>query len=713
MTALLCFVSFCCAGLRGAGLSGMMLRMADASPVKRLTESIPGRVAGWLLAVLWVYSLSGVDSNAYSTFPVCIVFAAVSLLVLLCFLLGCRVVRMSWLGWFSLAAGGYFLCRCLNSYALVESWGESALIVGAGVYYIAGVYVAQNRRYGSILWILGVALLLSMLVWWVAQQPWFCLEWTGRALHTPAGRNSIPKALLVYKNFAGFFFIAGGVALGAWAIWILRGWRRAFLCVFAGCSVALSFLCATRAPAFLAPIALLGLWVFDVLVQLYSGRKISAFSYIIGGILMVLVLVALYDFFFGRTISAFFDGTDSHGRYGIWAAVCEVLPHTPLWGYGASAVPWEVQPFFVAGNLANYAHNEYLQVWLDYGCLGLFLMLTIVVGHVVYGLRSVASDRITAERRALNSIALLLLVFSSAYAASDFPWHSFAIVAMTAFSCGVLASPFARSLDARKWRTREQAPVVPVLAQKRVGMLVILASGLLVWSAWMGMKFYPVWCAQWEYNRLSTEGNDKYAHQRRALIAELLPSYPDSALMDAYYMLPHYGSDWKERERLLKIALEANPKQLYVVRMLVDALIRQNKYADAEALMREKYPFDASRVFYLRNWPAYYTLNLLLWAREDLMHNRRETALSKMEYALAIQQWRKMRFEYGTGRTKLPWKQVGDTKPWLNDVVRACKCDIRLLKQLGVQPDDGWREPMKPGGRPSLYSSIVDKSRKK
>ena len=689
--------------------------MAEAKSMKRLTESVPGCLAGWLLALLWLFSLSGVDSTAFSAFPVCVVLLVVSVLVAGCLLLGYRVVRMSALGWCSLAAGGYFLCRCLNSYAVVESWGESALIVGAAVYYVAGVYVAQNKRYSGVLCVMLAALVLSILAWWAVQQPWFCLEWTGRATYTPEGKNSVPMALLVYKNFAGFFFIAGGVALGGWALWAQRGIKSVLLSAVAVLAVAVSFFCSTRAPLFLAPIALLGLWVFDVLVRLYSGQKIGGVSYVIGVVFGVLLLVGVYDFFFGRTLSAFFDGTDSHGRYALWSAVCEVLPNAPAWGCGAASVQWETIPFHRGTHLANLAHNEYLQVWADYGIIGLGCMLTIIVWHVVAGLRCVASDKISVERRALTAVSLLLLVFVSAYATADFPWHSFALVGMSAFSCGVLSSPFPYVRDAHKWSSSSQPPVVGVRAQGKPGalLLLVLALGCGFWCVWLGEKLYPVWHSQWEYNRLSTGDGDPYAHKRRELIAGLLPGYPDSALMDTYFLLPAYNTDWRERERLLRIALEANPKQMFVVSMLAEVLGKQKRYADAEQLLREKYTEAGLHVSGLHNWPGVYAYNLLMWAREDMKRQQYGLALSKMQYVLKIHQWKRVQFGILRNHREHEGRKKTRIKPWLDDVIRGCKRDVRMMELLQVQPDDSWREPLTPGGIPSLYSSIVDKTQQK
>lgn len=694
-----------------------MLRMVDDTPTVRLTESLSGRVAGFLLVVLWIFSMSGVDSNAFSAFPACVVLVVAQLLVLGAMVSGKRLVRMSATGWFSLAVGGYFLLRCLNSYAVVDSWAESALILAGVVYYVAGVYVAQNKNYTGVFAGLAVALLLSLLAWWAVRQPWFCLEWTGRASFTPAGNNSRPMALLIYKNFAGVFFCVGGSALFAWALWTWRGvsrWGGALLGV---ASILAAFLCGTRAVYLVLPLVVVLCWLFRVIVRLFRDERIGGINVLVGVGLLVACLVAVAEFLFGGRLAELVDGADTHLRYYIWAAVCEVLPSTPLWGYGANATTWELIPYYSEWQLPNYAHNEYLQVWVDYGFAGVLLVLVVVVVHLLRGLRCLATETLSAERRHLAALCMLVLVSLAAYAFVDFPWHSFALVSMSAFACGVLASPFAYRhqswLTGRTWAGGSQAPLVPVRAQKTAGRVVLasLLLALLGYTGWLGYTLQPAWCAQWEYNELSAPGRDADSSARRMAIARLLPQYPSPALMDTFYMFPQNYTADAEKERLLKLALAGNPKQLFTAVMLADVLGAQNKFAEAEQLFRTSYASCDMPASLLNNWPGYYAYHLLRRGRFEMQQGNHALALSMLEHSLAIRKKKSMSFDPIWRQGNQPWKEHGGVKPGIRQLLKAAEADLHMLRLIGTQPDDSWMQPLAPGGKPALYRSFVKKPR--
>lgn len=695
----------------------MMRLMAEKQPSLRLSESWPGRAAGWLLAALWIFSMSGVDAHAFSAFPACVVLGVVLLLAIGAMLAGKRLVRMSALGWFSLAAGGYFLLRCLHSYSVVDSWAEAPRILGAFVYYVAGVYAAQNKNPGRIVGVLSAALLLNMLAMWAVRQPWFCLEWTGRAAFTPEGANSLPTSLFIYKNFAGVFFCVGGCVLGAWAWWMQRGVPRAACLLVAAGAFLSSLMCGTRAVYLVLPLSLVVLWFIRVLHRVFHDQRIGAANVALGICLFAGILIAVADFLFGHQLAVVVTGVDSHLRFLIWAAVCEVLPDAPLWGYGAQAATWELVPYYNEWQLPNYVHNEYLQTWADYGLLGLALVLLVLLLHVVQGVRCLIAEGGSPTRQYLAGGALLVLVAVAVYAMADFPWHSFALVAMCAFCCGVLASPYASRqqpwFSRRQWQDAGQAPMVAVRAQKWPGraLLVLLSVVLLALSAWLGRALQPAWSAQWKYNELSCGSGDGSAMERRALIAELLPLYPSPALMDTYFLFPQNGVSPAERERLLRIALAANPRQLFTLTMLVDTLGAQNKYAEAEQLMREHFVGDAMPGTMLCNWPSYYAYNLLLWGRFEMQQGNHGRALSLLDYALSMHARNYISFGVPHRGGEQPWKQHGGVKPGCHKLIETARADLRLLRLIGTQADDSWMLPMTPGGRSALYRSLVKKMR--
>ena len=685
----------------------------------RLTESLPGRVAGVLLALLWVFSMSAVDAHAFSSYPMCLGLLLVLALVAVGILRGCRVVKMSLLGWAGLAAGGYYLLRCLFSYAVVDSWCEAVLIMGAMIYYVAGVYAAQWRSYGWLFVLLSGALLANVVAFRVVELPDFEMVWTGRASQTPAGPNSQPVTLFVYKNAAGVFLCAGACVLGAWSVWMQRGLSRVAGVLAALVALGVSFMCGTRAVYLVLPLALPGIWGVQFLVKLYSGRRIGVLNYLAGIGLTVGAVLLVYELLFGYHLVGVLSDADSHLRYLIWGAVCEVLPTVPFYGCGANVTQWEIVPWYNEWQLPNFVHNEYLQMWVDYGLLGLVLMLGILLAHVVQGVRCMASERVSPDRRVLAGLAVLLLLLTAAYAVVDFPWHSFALASMCAFVCGVLASPFEHIREplfgGRRWADSSHALVVPVCAQKWPGRALLLALLACVsWGlGWFACTLRPAWKTQWEYQELCRPGVDPEGNARRELIAGLLPEYPSPALMDTYFMLPPpQVQNLALREQLLKLALAANPRQLFTLTMLVDVLGAQGKYEEADRLMRENYVGDSMPASSLNRWPAYYAYNLLIWGRSEMQKGNHARALSLLNDALALHSVCRIYFNPTYRSGPQPWKEHGGIKPNLPRLIRNCELDRRMLRAIGTIPDDSWQQPYTPGGKPALYRAMLRRARK-
>lgn len=678
--------------------------MADTEQAKRLTDMWSGKSAAWLLALLWIVSMPVFDTNACTSFPLVVLEAAVSLLWLSGIVRGGKMVQWSWLNFLSMAVGAYFLFRCLNSYSVVESWRESVLIGGCVLFYVGGIYAAQSRRLRTIGIVITVALLLNMAALFIMRMPTVPLEWTGRPSHGFAGENSRLVTLFVYKNNAGAFLLLGAAMVTWLALWgKMRWFLRVGLFLFAAAGATLSFCCGTRCVYALLPLIIVLGWTLHFVCSLYSGRKVG-WATICGGVLLfVAVCIGAYEFIFSGGAYERIMGTDTHLRSYIWSFIYRLAPNAPWWGYGTGASQWEVVPFFNEWQTPNYAHNEYLQAWMDYGVIGVSLVFFIILSHAVFGMRALASEQVSDTRRQLTCLSLLVLGAMSLYAIADFPWHHYALAGMTAFACGVLGSPYPHpAFSLRRWAMPR---IVSVRAQGRRGrgLVALGCVAFVCLSVWQASVLYRPWLVQWEYNSLFRPGADEEAVQRRALLVSLLPEYPEPSLMDCYQYLPSVGGTDEQLEQWLKQALKGNPRQRFTVVMLADVLDRQQKFAETEALLRESYEGDGMPRSILTDWVGNYAMHLLLWGRYELETGHRERALSILQYAFKVANHTYFAFDYRYRSGEHVWQQNGGYKPLLKNLLQCSKLDVSLLRRMKVEPDDSWMQPMRQGGKPALY----------
>ncbi len=691
--------------------------MSDAEKTGRLTEKWSVKAATVLLVVLWLASMGAFDSVACTSFPLVPCLGAAAVLVLSGLACGGKSVKLSWLNWFSLAIGGYFMARCLCSYSVAESWRESVLITFGFVYYVTGIYAAQSRSLKGITWVIALAVAANIAAFVVMRQPESSVEWTGRPEYGFLGENAKPVSLFVYKNFAGAFFALSGVLL-LWLSLFSDGHRgvRGILFLLGGASCTLSFCCDTRNVYGVLPLLLGGMWVLQLICRLYTNRKIGWLNGLIGCGMLMAVAVGVAEFLFSGSAYVHLLTVDTHLRSYIWQCVCQVAPYAPWWGYGTSSAHWEILPFYNEWATPTYAHNEYLQAWCDYGVIGVTSVAAVLVGHFVVGFRCLASEQVSPERRSFTAMALLVIGCLSVCAVADFIWHNPALVAMTAFACGAAASPYAHAdngwFNRRCWR--DGAPVVPVRAQGRVGrgMVALLCVAVAAWSVWLGQKLYHPWLEQWHFSELSAKGTDDGASQRHALLASLVKEYPDPVLMERYYLLPLSENDWENQELLLKEVLAANPKHLYTVTSLVSILVLEGKYEEAERLMREHYRKDGMRNTMLAHWASFYAENLMQWGRSELQTGNNGKALSLLEYSLNMADNLGLNYSMRYRVGESPWREEGGYKPGLRNFIAVSRLDAKLLRSMKVEKDDSWRQPLTTGGKPALYREFGEKVKK-
>lgn len=681
--------------------------MEKNTVVKRLTETLPGRLAAIILAVVWIVSMSAVDSNAYSVWPFLIALSVVALLFISGMLFGGKVVRIPWMGWLMLGCGGYFFVRCLCSYSMVESWLESSLIISCGVFYVAGIYGAQTRNARFQVAVVLLAVVLNLL--------YFCLRpgevnmlWTGRPEYGLSGYNNQPSTLFLYKNFAGAFQMIGGCILLGIALWVVKSLQmRLLLLLLAAVSIFSSFYCLTRVVYLLTPVLICLVWGMQFLVELFARDKVRKMT-IIGGVLIgVYAMVEVSNVFFGGGLKQISD-IDTHLRFGIWKHVLNVATEGPLWGWGTMASHWEVIGTFSANNTPNVAHNEYVQAWADYGIIGLATMLLLIVVHTLSGIRCMASDAVTPLRRGMIAVALMILWVYVIAAVTDAYWHSYAVAMVCAYSCGILVSPVCSVSVSRKCtNAKNVSSITGVKVQGKWGrgILAVMALGVVGFTCWQSLHLSEAWRMQWVFNDLSKPGVDDKAEKRLALLEEVMEVYPDTEVADNYFKIPHYGGVRSASESVLRKALAANPRQGYTIIMLVNLLGQQARYEEAEILMRRYYPQEGYSRCGTCNWPFYYYYNLLRWSFDLLEEGNQGRGMSMAEYALNMQKnvsFYVSKRQYTNGNEWVGELRIGmaaDAKA----IAKTLKKRLEVLRKVGEQKDDSWMQPMEPGGKTALY----------
>lgn len=670
--------------------------MPNPTSQKRLTETFAGRAAALLLALIWLASMGMTDINAYSYLPTMAGLIVVVLLALSAMIRGARTVQLPWLAWCSLAIGGYFLARCLCSFDVVGSWREAGLILSCGVFYVAGIYAAQGRSLKPAVGVLLAAVLLHIVYFYLMKYTDLPLEWTGRPSFGPGGVNHRPVTLFVYKNQAGAFLMISGALLVASAWWSGSGKRIRLLviCAIGVASIVLSDACGTRSVLLLAPVLVsvaLALWV---VLKISSENKISV------GVIFccVMIFVGIGCFvcavLFDSQLASWTMAIDTHDRYRTWGACCRFLHDAPPWGYGSNAVRWLLAPCYAdSREIVNYAHNEYLQAWVDYGFIGLGGMLFIISSHMVRGSMVLLSPRTASVQKNLTALALLCVCGWAVASFVDFFWHHVSLASMTAFCAGVLASPFPRERRGRLIRVQVQGG-----AGK--GFTAMLSCAIIAVCSWLVAQCAPVWGQQWLFARLSAPEQDEDGAQRLAIINSLLPQYPSHRLADTAYLLPG-NSVWKEEEEMLLRVLKSNPRQLFMVAMLSRLYTEQGRYSEADALCRRYFPGDGLPLMGNSSWPYYYYDNLMHWGQYCMLHGDLSGAYSRMRYASAIYD--------RAGLYKVSFRPYDILFPtpeqnkYRERYLSARRQDIKLFETLGIEPDDSWMQPMEPGGKPALY----------
>lgn len=673
-------------------------------------------MAAALLAVAWVVSMAAVDGNAYSVWPFLVAIAAAALFFLSGMLCGGKTLRIPMTGWISLLCGGYFMVRSLCSYATVDAWRESSLIVSCAVYYIAGIYGAQSKSGQFQARVLLAAVLINVLYLYLRPGETNML-WTGRPEFGLDGQHNAPVNLFVYKNYAGAFQMLGGGLLLGIVMWLpSAGWFR-LLCIALGIvSIGSAFMCNTRVVYLLGPLLIFIICILQFIGELFTRDKVRKITLICSILVTLLFCAEAANFLVGDGLRQITE-IDTHGRYEMWKPVLNLAISGPWWGYGTAASHWEIITQWDLAQTPNMAHNEFLQAWGDYGIIGLSAVILVIAIHSVNGFRILSSEKVNGARRGLTGLALIVLWAMSAISFADFFWHSYAFATLTAYCCGMLASPFSAGRTSSRFREKT-VPDSAVKAQGAYGraMMSVLSLGVAGFTCWQSGNLHEAWTKQWEFNALDKSGADPRFEKRLSILEEVIKTYPDYRLADCYFTLPHYGGIRARSKEMLREVLRANPRQGYTLTMLVTLLGLEHRYEEAELLMRRYYPQEGLGVAYGCNWKFFYYYNLVRWSLALMEHGKPEIGMSMAEYAMNIYEPGAAYMSRWVFRPKAaPWKKSRGihSVEEVGSITRKARRKLKLLKRLEVQKDDSWMRPMEPGGKTALYPQLGIKPDKK
>lgn len=664
-----------------------------------MTETRTGRAACLLLALVWFVSMGVADVHAYSHIPLLAGLVVVVLLALSAMIRGAKTVQLSKTAWLSLGVGAFFLLRCLCSFSVVESWREASTILGCGVFYVAGVYAAQGRSPRPLMWTLFGALALNVLAFVLMRYTELPMEWGGRPEIGLGGNNHRPVTLFVYKNFAGAFLIVSGILITALALWFRQSTAACIMYGALGvCSVLLSAECGTRCIFLLAVILFSVGGLMWFILKIHEQESLRGSDIIIGFIFLSGCGILAGWIFMDPDGLSFFSSMNSDGRFAIWSLVCRALPEAPPWGHGACSVQWITLPYDTQSfRSVNYAHNEYLQAWCDYGIIGLFSMTVLLLWHGCRTFFILASESVSATRRRLTASAFLCCFAWSGVACVDFFWHHFALATMTAFALGIMASPYPAE-ERRKARRRKVLPQGPA-GKSVLSLCCVLFVAL---SCWLVHQQWPVWTAQWEYNRIAS--SDKDGTARRQLLSSIIPRYPASELMNTYLLLPgRKTTDANQETELLRTVLQANPRQLHIAMQLGTRLSESGMFEEAETLFRTYYPGDGPSNTRLADWATIYAKHLLRWGQHSIYTGEQARGYSLLSYAMNIvdktQSDKNRRSRFGS-QTWAPFGNAGDAE-W-EKFLTSRRQDIRIMRMLHMEQERSWQRP-DASGKPALY----------
>ncbi len=190
--------------------------------------------------------------------------------------------------------------------------------------------------------------------------------------------------------------------------------------------------------------------VFVCVVLFRTQRSRRGVFTVLGGIAMIAALV----FWLGsdKLFERFSERHDQY-RLQIYRDSLSMAVNKPILGYGLGtfSTVYPSHRSFYTDLFVNHAHNDYLEMLVDTGIVGLGLFTWFLAGVFRSGWKKV-SDRNDDEGRALTLAAMAGITGILAHSFLDFNLHIPANAALFFVLCAAVATPFKRTIRAPEIR---------------------------------------------------------------------------------------------------------------------------------------------------------------------------------------------------------------------------------------------------------------------
>ncbi len=290
-----------------------------------------------------------------------------------------------------LATAGWFVGRAWFSPVKEMALIDLSLVAMAVSTFIVVQNTFASRRAQTII-VIGIALLLCTNLVVMALQT----RDIGYNLVIPYVAHAWPRGLFRHYSHCATFLIGSSLLLGGFA---LRGsWprvARVALLLLALLGMAAVYITKSRSGMLGASAGVSALLIYWLLNSKRDDRKWSGIALVVAPI--VILVIAVISLSTLESVqqtrgkgSDLIDMLDNNLRlylYGI--ALSCVLLH-PLIGGGSRSFSWENYQFWkiekmgVLGADPEHVHNEFVQVFTDYGMIGAGLLAALIVGILIW-----------------------------------------------------------------------------------------------------------------------------------------------------------------------------------------------------------------------------------------------------------------------------------------------------------------------------------------